>query len=405
MNKSNLKNSKFANRNFSIATVASLLIASFSLTGISSATAASSVSLGKSSSFAVLAGAGFNNSETSTLQGNLGVYPLVSYIDTGLLTINGSMHFGDSSARAAISDASSAYRAVESLTSTASIAAELGGTTRTGGVYQSATGITLNGTLILDGQNNPNTLFIFKAPGTFTTSASSRVTLINGAQACNVYWQVGQNVLLGSSSELKGNVLANSSFRSERGALLSGRVFAHQGSVSLVGTSITKPACLKYIGPSVDPSSATQILASGSGDYVTAEGKAKFAMNLRSRTVSETATPVVTGTLSWSIKDLWSFIGKFNSYSFSNGVGRATGSGALYYWGRNTNYKMGKKSGWIRATTNGANVEVLFLTPALSNPASSTSTRVKSFAIGFTGTKLPQIPSLPVLGALNNVED
>ena len=293
-------------------TISALFISTLTYLGISGAAAASTVNLGRSSSFAVLAGGGFSNSETSTVQGNLGIYPVVSYIDSGVLTLNGSFHFGDTPAKAAILDASTAYRAVETLTPTASIAAELGGSTRTGGIYQSVSAMTINGTLTLDGQNNPNSVFIFKTPSTLTTAPSSRVSLINGAQACNVYWQVGQSVFLGASSELKGSVMTNATFRSERATSISGRVFAHQGSVSLVGTTISKPGCLKYIGPNIDPSTATQILASGSGDYVTPDGKAKFAMNLRSRTVSETSTPVVTGTLAWSINNLWSFISRFH---------------------------------------------------------------------------------------------
>ena len=388
-----------------IATVVGLVVSALSIIAAPASFAANTIDLARSSSFAVLAGGGFANYETTTIQGNLGIYPVISYFDSGSLTLDGSYHFGDAAAKVALTDAKAAYRVTDSLTATATIAAELGGQTKIAGVYQSANGFTLNGTLTLDGQNNPNSVFVFKTPATLTTAISSRVTLINGAQPCNIFWQVGQNVVLGGASEMKGSVLTAGGFRSDRGTSLAGRVFAHQGSVSLTGTSISRPSCLKYIGPIVDSSSATQVLASGSGEYVAADGKARFTLNLRTKVASETATPVASGTLSWSVDRLWSFTGKLTTFTYANSVGRTTGSGTLYYWGKNNSSKNDKKSGWIRATTNGANVEVLFLTPALTNPASNASTRVTSFAIGFTGTKISQVPTLPVIGALNTVSN
>ena len=390
-------------KRISLATIAGLVLSVLGVVGAPASVAANAINLGRASTFAVLAGGGFANYETSSVQGNLGISPVISYFDSGSLSLDGSYHFGDSAAKVAITDAQAAYRSAESLTATASIPAELGGQTKSAGVYQSLTGLALNGILTLDGQNNPNAVFVFKTPTTLTTGISSKVTLINGAQPCNVFWQIGQNVIFSGTTEMKGNVLTNGTFRSERGSSISGRIFAHQGTISLTGTSITRPACLKYVGPVVDSGSVTRVLSSGSGEYVTPSGKARFAMNLRTKVMSDTSTPVASGTLSWSIDHLWSFTGKLTSFTYVNNVGRTTGTGVLYYWGKNSHSKSERKTGWMKATTNGAGVEVLFLTPALSNPASNTSSRVTSFAIGFTGTKIAGIPALPVIGALNTV--
>ncbi len=392
-------------RRRSFTALIALAASTLMIVGTPVSSAAATINLGKASSFAVLAGGGFANYETTTVQGNLGVYPVVSYFDSGALTLDGSYQLGTVAAKVAIADARLAYQAAETLTATVSVVPELGGLTKSAGIYLSPTGFTINGTLTLDAQNNPNAIFVFKTPSALTTGLSSRVNLINGAQPCNVYWQVAQNVVLSASSEMKGNILTSGGFRSEKGTALAGRVFAHQGSVSLTGTSISRPACLKYLGPIVDSSTTTKILASGSGNYVTAEGKARFSLNLKTKTTSDTARPVASGTLSWSVDRMWSFIGKVNTFTYVNNVGRTTGTGTLYYWGKNSNSKKNKKSGWMRATANGANVEVLFLTPALSNPASNTSNRVTSFAVGFTGTRLPQVPPLPVIGAMNSVND
>lgn len=59
------------------------------------------------------------------------------------------------------------------------------------GVYAHSSGLPLNGVLTLDGQNNPASVFIFKAGSTLITGPNSRVALINGANPCNVFWQVG----------------------------------------------------------------------------------------------------------------------------------------------------------------------------------------------------------------------
>jgi hypothetical protein len=60
--------------------------------------------------------------------------------------------------------------------------------------------LAINGTLTLDGQGNPNALFIFKINGAFSTGTFSNVVLINSASLCNVYWQVGGQFDLGNNS-------------------------------------------------------------------------------------------------------------------------------------------------------------------------------------------------------------
>jgi hypothetical protein len=61
------------------------------------------------------------------------------------------------------------------------------------GVYTFATSAQLTGTLSLNAQGNPAAVFIFKIGSTLVTAPNSSVIPINGAQACNVYWQVGSS--------------------------------------------------------------------------------------------------------------------------------------------------------------------------------------------------------------------
>ena len=71
--------------------------------------------------------------------------------------------------------------------------------------------LALTGSVVLDGGNDPNSVFIFKTATTLTTASNSTVTLINGAQECNVFWQIGSSATLGTGTNFSGNILAATS--------------------------------------------------------------------------------------------------------------------------------------------------------------------------------------------------
>jgi hypothetical protein len=120
------------------------------------------------------------------------------------------------------------------------IVADLGGTTKAPGVYCTASGIGVTGDLILDGNGDPNAVFVFQAGSTLTTAGN--VILINGATARNVYWQVGTSATLGTASQWQGNILTNISITMVDGATLIGRALARTGAVTLGTTNtITLP--------------------------------------------------------------------------------------------------------------------------------------------------------------------
>jgi len=94
--------------------------------------------------------------------------------------------------------------------------------------------IHITGTVILDGQGDPNAVFIFNAASTLTTAASSTVSLINGASACNVFWRVGSSAAtLGANSVFKGNLLSDQSITLVTGANVEGRLLARIAAVTL----------------------------------------------------------------------------------------------------------------------------------------------------------------------------
>ena len=67
-------------------------------------------------------------------------------------------------------DLKTAYNVAAAETPPHPIAADLGGQTLTGGVYNSATSMGLTGALTLDGQGDPDAVWVFQAGSTLTTA-------------------------------------------------------------------------------------------------------------------------------------------------------------------------------------------------------------------------------------------
>jgi hypothetical protein len=207
------------------------------------AAAAQSVPLGTADSFAVLAGSGITNTGPTTVRGDLGTYPTTTETGTASITITGTNHAGDAVTQGAQTDLTTAYNTAAGEGPTTEIAADLAGQTLTAGVYNSASSIGLSGALTLNGGGNPNAVFVFQAGSTLTTGSASSVNLINGAQSCNVFWQVGSSATLGTGSTFRGTILALTSITVTTGVTVDGRVLARNGAVTLDTDTITRPSC------------------------------------------------------------------------------------------------------------------------------------------------------------------
>jgi hypothetical protein len=205
---------------------------------------ASLVPLGSAGSFAVLGGSAITNTGPTTIFGDLGTFPTPTITGAETLTLDGTNHGGDAVTQAAKTDLVTAYAAAAGLTPTLTIGtADIGGRTLTSGTYNSGSSIGLTGTLTLDAGGDPNAQFVFQAGSTLTTASASKVVLINGAQSCNVFWQVGSSATLGTYSTLRGSVLALTSITVTTGVTVDGRVLAGNGAVTLDSNKITKPSC------------------------------------------------------------------------------------------------------------------------------------------------------------------
>ncbi|WP_197523143.1 ice-binding family protein [Actinokineospora pegani] len=235
------------------------------------------VGLGTAESYSVLGGQTVTNTGPSTLSGDLGVSPgtAITGFPPGLAA--GSTHAGDAVALQAQADLVVAYDDAAGRAPTADVAGDLVGQTLTGGVYKSTGPLALGGTLTLDAQGDPNTVWIFQIASTLITATASSVALINGAQACRVYWQVGSSATLGTTSTFRGTIMALTSITVTTGTTVEGRALARNGQVSLDDNTFTTPGCAtgpptSTTSPTPPPTDTPPTTTSTSGDSTTTPG-------------------------------------------------------------------------------------------------------------------------------------
>jgi hypothetical protein len=279
--------------------VSALLIATV-LTG--TAGAAQTVQLGTAAPFAVLGATAVTDIPTSSITGDVGLSPAAGTNYAGLTQaeVTGTIYSTNGTGPAgnvddpalltqAQNDLTTAYVSAAGQPPTSTFASgdnQLGGKTLTAGVYAFGHAATANITaaspLVLNGEGDANSVFVFQASSDLVTASDSVVQLENGAQACNVFWQVGSSATLASGSTFVGTIMALTSATLDSGATVQGRVLARNGEVSLDANTITTPpACAATTttttttGPTsggVSGTTGTTGSTSGTGSLTSATG-------------------------------------------------------------------------------------------------------------------------------------
>jgi hypothetical protein len=179
---------------------------------------------------------------------------------------------GDSTAAQAQTDLTTAYNDAAGRTDSAiAVAGDIGNQTLAPGLYKSTSSLGISsGNLTLDAKGDTNAVWIFQMVSTLITS--NTVILTNGAQAANIYWQVGSSATVGTFSDFKGNILALTSITISDGATLEGRALARNGAVTLYENNVTAPNAVLLVSS-----------AAATGSFTNAVGQ---SANLATKTIT-----------------------------------------------------------------------------------------------------------------------
>lgn len=217
------------------------------------------VDLGKAGAFAILAKSGVATVPTSSITGNVGISPApASYLTGFALTMDASGRFSTSSqvrgklyasdyAPPVPTGLTRAVRDMEAaFTDTAGRApdvtelgaGDIGGLTLAPGVYKWGTSVLIPTDVTLDGGSTD--VWIFQIAQDLIVSNGMKVILTGGAQSNNVFWQVTGLVEVGTTAQLRGNVLCATSITLNTGASVHGRLLA-QTAVNLDSSRVVIP--------------------------------------------------------------------------------------------------------------------------------------------------------------------
>ncbi len=257
-------------KTFGVLTTLLLAIGLLSVPSPAYAVNPATVNLGSAGTYSVVIGGAVTNAGVTILSGNLGISPAALITNTGTLTVGGTTHNGDAAAAQAYFDMQTAYNYVVGLPSTPNSFPATGGGNYVAGVYNQGGASAPAGTMTLDGQGDPSSVFIFQINGAF--APSGQMSLINGAQAGNVFWQVNGAFAPGANSRTVGTVMAVGAGSLGAYATLNGRVLvtaAGTFSSNTITTSSSTTTSPTTPSPSTVPGAPTGVSATaGNGQAV-----------------------------------------------------------------------------------------------------------------------------------------
>jgi len=352
-----------------------ILIAA-ALTEFQLSSAEAPVNLGQATDFGVLAGSGITNTGLTIIIGDVGTFPNSTITGFGTATLTGTNHAGDAITQTAKDDLITAFNDAASRMPTITYAPifDLGGLTLAPGVHTDTSSFGITGTLTLDAMGDPNAIWIFQTGSTLITGSSSMVSLIGGAQASNVFWQVGSSATLGTNTNFVGSIIASQSITLNTGATVDGRVLAVNAAVTLDNNMIGLSNNL--IVPVANAAETLTLIGpvSGAGKSLTKTGAGALIFSVANTYTG--ATLVTEGTL---------FVnGTAGTGSVSTSAGTTLGgTGSVSPTGANSVILSGLLAPGTPGTNNG--VGTLTFTP-VNGDVTFASTSTAAFQLGTNGT-------------------
>ena len=108
------------------------------------------------------------------------------------------------------------------------------------GVYTFTSSAGLTGSLTLDAQGDANAEWVVQIASTLTTASAYSVLLINGANACNVFWHICSSATLGTGNTFAGNVIAQAPITVTTGCSVDGGLYALTAALTLDTNAVTQ---------------------------------------------------------------------------------------------------------------------------------------------------------------------
>jgi hypothetical protein len=236
--------------------LSALVIACLSLLAVTiyPATAQAStnpVSLGALANASIFSNAPMCNDSTSVVSGDVNVATGPSVLGISLplgITIGGVANIANGITAQAKVDLTGAINLVRSLGAKVSVAADVSGKVLTPGTYTLA-GLKLNGTLTLNGLNDPNAVFILYVNGNANIGAGSLIKLINKANSAHVFIVVNGTAAIGANATLAGKLLSVGDIGVGAHAKVYGSLLSQNGGVCLNADVVNSTP---LVGASVD---------------------------------------------------------------------------------------------------------------------------------------------------------
>jgi hypothetical protein len=254
-------------------------------------------SLGTAGTYSVLAGTGVVNTLATTISGDLGVSPSSSITGFPPGTVSGTINAANSAAAGAQSDLVDAYNDAAGRLPVREFTGDQNGQTFDAGTYHTTAAFALTGTMTLDGQGDPNSLFIFQVGAALNTAATSHMTLINGAQAAHVFWQVAGAAGTGAASSFAGTIMAAGAITLGAGTQLIGRALAY-GTITLADNTVRFTTALP---PVIAIGGGGAVETKNVAPTITGTSSAPPATTVTANIAGQALTGTVNPDGSWSV--------------------------------------------------------------------------------------------------------
>jgi hypothetical protein len=136
--------------------------------------------------------------------------------------------------------------------------------------------IAAAGNFTLDAKGNPDAVFVFRTAGAFGT-VGANMTLINGAQACNVFWVSDGAASIGADTTMYGTIISGGAVSVAARTFLEGRMFSIMGAIDFGPGTAYMPLTLSK---SIDIKSLAYFIMFSGGGALSNAGVSIFSGGL-----------------------------------------------------------------------------------------------------------------------------